>query len=402
MKPIIRNILMAMPLLGLMSSCSEKEEIVFESELPQFEVRDNAILLEVIPPLGTAADDNLYIVGAFNGGEEQAVGNLQWQLEKAAEADKWGIYILPTDYVGGKTLADGFYFVSEKQGVERTLKNGDAMHTLDAKVGTRTNVTVDRWAAYFETADETEDDEVEKVVEHDGYVVYVVDQTSWGGALALYMWGDTNDLNGGWPGMAPTGTQTIDGVTYTYFDMGESNTGLGENLIFNNNGGGTQLSDYAYTIDHDIYLVISDSGVSEYDPTAAEEEPTEEPSEEPAEEPSEQPAEEPETPEAEQVNYRVYVIDETGWDAITMYMWGDVNDLNGGWPGMAASGTTEIDGQTYIYFDFGAENVGLGEHLIFNNNGGGIQLDDFYVSIDRDYYLRVTADGVSEIVREAE
>jgi hypothetical protein len=48
--------------------------------------------------------------------------------------------------------------------------------------------------------------------------------------------------------------------------MGEANTGLGENLIFNNGGNGTQLADFAYTIDHDVYLHVTADGVTEIDP----------------------------------------------------------------------------------------------------------------------------------------
>lgn len=66
--------------------------------------------------------------------------------------------------------------------------------------------------------------------------------------------------------MQVTGTQTIDGVEYKYFDMGAANTGLKENLIFNNNGGGTQLSDVAYTIDHDTILILTSTGTRGIEP----------------------------------------------------------------------------------------------------------------------------------------
>lgn len=52
-------------------------------------------------------------------------------------------------FVNGKTLADGFYFVSKTQGIERTLQNEDALHQISAKVGTRTDITVTRWNAYL-------------------------------------------------------------------------------------------------------------------------------------------------------------------------------------------------------------------------------------------------------------
>ena len=63
-------------------------------------------------------------------------------------------------------MADGFYFVSASKGEERSVKNEAVVHRLDVKVGTRTNVWVDRWEAYFNTEEEG----------HDGFVVYVADR----------------------------------------------------------------------------------------------------------------------------------------------------------------------------------------------------------------------------------
>lgn len=45
--------------VAFISSC-DKEEIVFDHELPQFELRSDAILLEVIMPQGTGADEIIY------------------------------------------------------------------------------------------------------------------------------------------------------------------------------------------------------------------------------------------------------------------------------------------------------------------------------------------------------
>ena len=47
--------------------------------------------------------------------------------------------------------------------------------------------------------------------------------------------------------------------------MGAANAGLAENLIFSN-AGNSQLADFAFTIDRDIYLHITTSGVTEIDP----------------------------------------------------------------------------------------------------------------------------------------
>ncbi len=300
-------------------------------------------------------------MGAFNGlDDESVIGNEQYKLTPSEDISaKRGIYLDPDAFVNGKTLADGYHFVSAAQRNEVTALGDTVIRTESPAVGTRTNIYISKWAAYFDTVEEDED------VEHDGFVVYVDNQTSWS-TLYLYMWGTVNDLNGAWPGMTATGTQVIGGVQYTYFDMGASSTGYEENLIFND-GEGTQLADYAYTIDHDIYLRVTDSGVEEIEVGVSHD------------------------------GYVVYVDNQTTWDAVTLYMWGDVNDLTGAWPGMQPNGTQEIDGVTYTYFDMGADNTGLNENLIFNNNGGGSQLADYNYTIDHDVYLRITDSGVEEI-----
>jgi len=347
--------------LSVMTSCSKDEDIIFDHERQQFETRADRILLEFIAPYGTAADEEIYIMGAFNG-DSASMGNEQWKLMKAPNNDfKWGIYLDPSSFVNGKTLADGFRFYSATQGMEYTVKGEMANHTDNPGVGTFTNVWGERWESYYWGADGPE-------IEHDGYVVYVIDETGWD-ELTLYMWGDVNNLNGDWPGMKPTGKQTIGGVQYTYFDMGEENTNLNENLIFNNGGNGIQHPDFAYTIDHDIYLRVTASGVEEL------------------EEPDAVPHD----------GYAVFVVDKTGWDELALYMWGDVNDLNGGWPGMLPTGEQTIKGVTYTYFDMGEANTGLNENLIFNNNGNGTQLADFAYTIDHDVYLEITSSGVTEI-----
>ena len=207
-----------LPLFALLNGCDDTDTIIFDDELPQFEIKANAILLEVIMPKGSAADDEYYIVGDFNGGAEAAVGNLEWQLEKATGSEsKWGIYLLPSTFKDGKTLADGFYFVSASKGEERSVKNEAVVHQLDVKVGTRTNVWVDRWEAYFNTEEEG----------HDGFVVYVADKSGWDN-LYLYGWAGAGDVTPAWPGIAVKGTEVINGVTYKYFDMGKEGEATAE------------------------------------------------------------------------------------------------------------------------------------------------------------------------------
>ena len=174
-----------------------------------------------------------------------------------------------------------------------------------------------------------------------------------------------------WPGASVKGTWKHDGVTWKYFDFGEANTGLVEHLIFNNAGQGTQLADFDFTINRNVYVKITPEGVEEIS------------------------TDEPVPPTTD--GFAVYIDDQTGWDAISLYMWGDVNNLNGDWPGMQVSGTWDYQGVTWKYFEMGEANTGLAEHLIFNNNGQGTQLNDFDFTIDRNVFLRVTPDGVEEL-----
>lgn len=349
-------------LLPMLAGCS-KDEIIFDSELPRFPLRPGYQLIEAIVPQGTLPTDKIYIIGDFNGGMD-AVGNPMWEMEKASDTDaKWGIYLDPKTFVEGKTLADGYTFYSVEQGEERTPNNQPIVHTEVPALGGRLNVLLYCWADSFNKPVNPGE------VVHDGYVIYVVDNTGWD-ALAMYAWGDAEAF-GGWPGITPTGKITIDGVNYKYFDTGAANEGLNLNLIFNNNGGGQQFDDYNVTLDQDFYLELTPDGVNEYDPSG----------------------------NIQHDGYAVFVVNLTGWDELYLYMWGTVNDLNGGWPGMAPTGTQTINGVTYTYFDLGAANcdAGLEEHVILNN-GNGKQIDDVVVfGLDRDVYVELKANGATEI-----
>ncbi|MBD5192080.1 MAG: starch-binding protein [Bacteroidales bacterium] len=349
-------------LLAVVTGC-KKDEIIFDSELPRFELRPGYELLEVIVPQGTAANDKIYIIGEFNGGMD-AVGDPRWQLQKAPDTDvKWGIYLNPADFIDGKTLADGYCFYSMEQGEERSLDNKEVVHTEAPGLGQRINVLVYRWADYFNKPQNPDE------IVHDGYAIFVVDNSGYD-ELAMYAWGDAEAF-GGWPGMKPTGKVEINGVTYKYFDTGAANEGLNLNLIFNNNGGGKQLPDYNVTLNEDFYLELTPDGVTPFDPNAV----------------------------VTHDGYAIFVVNKSGWDELYLYMWGTVNDLNGGWPGMAPTGTQKINGVEYVYFDLGAANcdAGLEEHVILNN-GSGKQIDDVVVfNLDRDVYVELTASKATEI-----
>lgn len=350
-------------LTGVFSSCKSNDDIVFDHERQQFETRADRILLEYIVPFGTTPKEEIYIIGDFNGGEE-AIGNEAYLLTKAEKSDaKWGVYLDPSTFIGGKTLADGFSFYSKTQGKEYTIMGEEAIHFDNPAVGTFTNVWGQRWEAYYWEGGEAPEPE------HDGFCVYVDDQTGWD-ALTLYMWGDINNLNGDWPGMQVTGTWNHDGTTWKYFDFGEENTGLNENLIFNNGGAGAQLADFNFTIDRNIYLRITADGVEELTPE----------------------------PAVMHDGYALFVLNQSSQTELALYAWGDAEAF-GGWPGMQPTGTQVINGNEYIYFDMGQANTGLNLNLIPNNNNGGVQWEgsDLNFTIDHDIYLRIF-DGGYEII----
>ena len=135
-----------------------------------------------------------------------------------------------------------------------------------------------------------------------GYTVYVDDQTGWD-ELAIYTWGDAELA--GWPGIQPTGTKEINGVSYSYFEMGEDVSGATLNLIFNNNGNDSQLGDVPIVLDRDFYFQITTEGQRRL---------------------------------IRMVNLLKmkasrYLLENSGWDAIALYYWGD-GVADPGWPGL--------------------------------------------------------------------
>ena len=362
-------------ILVFAAACSPKLEIEYNHEKQAFETRADRILVEAILPQATAADDEVYIIGPFNGGDD-AIGNSAYLLTRSANIpQKWGVYLNPGDFLAGKTLADGFTFYNEQQGYERDALNKEVKHTLTIGAGQWANVYADKWEAYFIPPEEEPGIEIP---EHDGVRVYIIDQTGWD-AIALYQWGDVNDFGGGWPGAQVTGTIKLGDQEYKYFEYGDDIFGLNQNLIFNNNNGGTQLSDYALSFAEgvqDYWFLVTADGVEEIDAPSG--------------------GGEIKIPDHDGV--RVWVDDQTGWDSIALYQWGDVNDFGGSWPGAQVAGTADLGGITYKYFEYGDDVIGLKQNLIFNNNNNGTQLSDYALTFEegvKDYWFQVTAEGAT-------
>ena len=100
-----------------------------------------------------------------------------------------------------------------------------------------------------------------------------------------------------------------------------------------------------------------------------------------------------ELPKIPASTHYIFVDDRTGWDVLGLYAWGD-SELFGAWPGEASVGDSIVGGTNYKVFLLDT-NVG-NFHLIFNNWNNGLQLPDYDIVADRDYYFIITASEVNE------
>ncbi len=327
--------------LLLLPGCKH-EEIVFPIEQPQFETKAGKILIEIIAPTETAiSKDVICIQGPFSGGQPL-------ELERAEYMDyKYGIYLDPATFAKGKTLADGYWFTSSLSGREMSDQKTEVKHYETAAAGERIDLTLTHWEMFFNA--------------HNGHVLYVEDQSSWS-TLYLYAWADGEpEIFGGWPGTPATGTEEIDGVEYTYFDLMSDNTGKTYNFILNDGGAGQQKDAVSqFEITRDIYLVLTDDACKE---------------------------------KGASVGHRLYALNHTGWLSMSLYVWGD-GEFMGGWPGSKPLKTQiEVAGNKYDVFEFPANANDKKINLIFNNGTDKTKPESIQLTLDKDYYIQVVVDG---------
>ena len=361
-------------LFTFFTGCKE-ESITLTSELPQFETREGLMLLEVIVPYGTGINDQIYIYGDFNGGED-AIGNPQWLLQRGNPQSgvpaKFGIYINPNDFVNGKTLADGYTFYNIQSGPEKNINDEPMLHYNYPATGARLNVFVDYWEADFSTPENPDE------VEHDGYAIYILNNSSWTD-LYLWAWDGDGNLAGAdatWPGIPATGRMEIGGTMYTYFDTGASNEGRTVNIIISNNGSPqTPSPDPVITLDKDYYFELTADGtLIEMDPNAS----------------------------IPHDGYTIFIYNNNP-DFAELYAWvweegsGGEDFLGVGWPGVPFTGTQMINGVAYEYFDFGAQNDGKTVNFIVNNNNQGKQAEVDGLLLDKNYYYELSGTTLKEI-----
>ncbi len=191
----------------------------------------------------------------------------------------------------------------------------------------------------------------------DPVTIYVQDLTGWD-ALYLYMWGDVNDLGGGWPGMALTETAKIGTVTYKKVVVDDAE-GRAENLIFNNNAG-TQTESYPVTLSGELFVSVdADLNVVQLDPRNP--------------------------------DIKILINNKTDWEEVALYAWGDAEAF-GGWPGATPVNVETVKGVDYLVFGLPADMAGKNLNLIFNNNNNGKQLDGFPIVVpEEEIFLTINA-----------
>jgi hypothetical protein len=100
-----------------------------------------------------------------------------------------------------------------------------------------------------------------------------------------------------------------------------------------------------------------------------------------------------ELPKIPASQHYIFVNDMTGWDALGLYAWGD-SELFGAWPGEASVGDSIVGGANWKVFLLNTD--GGSYNLIFNNWNNGLQLPDYSIVANCDYFFTITSSEVTE------
>ena len=401
MKKILYGISAALLLAFGLAGCTEKE-ITFDHEKQAFGTQPGKILIEAIMPVSTRLTDDLFIAGPFAGDSAAVVSEPtgMWKLSHSDEVtEKWGIYLDPSSFKDGYTLADGFFFVNVQQGVERSVDNGPYYHTLDARTGEWYNVYVDRWRSFFSGGGGGEDvGEDEPFPTLQGWGVFVVDGTSWD-EIAMYAWiSGSPEPFGAWPGMAPTGTWVYGKKKHVYFDTGSDNIGKsGVNFIFNNNNNGSQLENFGVlqnqTIDKHFFFTITDDSVTAIpvpdvavDPEGAGGGGDDPGGDDP-------PGPGPDDPPGPtEKSATVYVYAPSEWGTLNLYAWVGEGAVTGTpeWAGLASTESETFNSLSYAKFTLGEAYITDSAINVIINDGTN-QTVDYSVTFEdgQTYYYAI-------------
>ena len=154
----------------------------------------------------------------------------------------------------------------------------------------------------------------------------------------LYGWGTHESF--AWPGIPATGTAVLEGQEYVYWTLDKMNWGKeGVGLIFNN--GSVQTVDInPVTLDGNKCYELGDLTDGKHGYT-----------------------------ELAVPGIKITYTNPSGWDAVSIYGWGDF--AFGDWPGTAMT----KNGDVFEYV-IPRENFGRSASIIFNNHGAGAQTAD--------------------------
>ena len=97
-------------------------------------------------------------------------------------------------------------------------------------------------------------------------------------------------------------------------------------------------------------------------------------------------------------DYKVYVYkSNNSWGAVNLYMWDENGSPMAGWPGVANSNTTNINGYDYLVWDI-TKNMEGSDVSVILNDGAGQQTADFALgTFNKDYYLKLDGTNISII-----
>lgn len=107
-------------------------------------VQDTRVQITVTIPDDTPSGDAIYICGPLTGGDAFAVGNPQWKC--ARSGNKCTIALDQESFIGRKTLADGFWFISGQKGREVGADGKEVIRTLNANPGDSYEFIVAAWS----------------------------------------------------------------------------------------------------------------------------------------------------------------------------------------------------------------------------------------------------------------
>ena len=287
----------------------------------------------------------------------------------------WGGYKLEGTTVAGPDgnqyyevpLTDPFYNVESHLIIHDEVNDGD--NRVESQPVLAVKFGEEEEDVYLRVTGNSVDGYDVKRIEKPLPKLYIKSDLGWTD-YALYAWAGSGDVEAAWPGILPTGKETINGEEWLVFEPSKPYTKVYNNWIINANGSGPQfdlMSNAEFTKNTFVRVAADGSYTVAYGPIVSD-------------------------------GYVVYINDLTGWDAIALYQWGEVNDFGGGWPGKLPDGTVTIGGVTYKYFKYGADVKGLNQNLIFNNNNNDnkIQLGDYNFTFESDIFLTVTTAGVTE------